>query len=163
MIAWWELREQRERLLIILAALLALIVLIQQFLIRPLLSAQVEARTFHQRAAEALDTVAADVQAIEAARQSRPTGVLPRQVLTGDALRTALTALAAQRGLEISRLQTTPDGGFSINMENADPQQFFEWLAEAEAVFGAETQSASITKATNGRVRITIDFAGSPA
>jgi type II secretory pathway component PulM len=163
MIAWWELREPRERLLIMLAALLTIVVLVQQFLIRPLLSAQVEARTLHERAAETLDIVAADAQAIAAARLVTPTGVLSRQALTGDALRAALTGLAAQRGLEISRLQTTPDGGFSINMENADPQLFFEWLAEAEAAFGAQTQSASITKATNGQVRITIDFAGSPA
>ena len=161
MMAWWDTREPREKLLIALAGLLLVVAVLQQALVHPLLAAHAEARGKHDRAVQVLDIVASNSQAIEARRMSSVASPV-QPTLTGDALRAALTALAAQRGLDVSRLQTTSGGGFSISMETVDPQQFFEWLSEAEALFGADVQNAVVNSASDGQVRVTIDFAGSP-
>lgn len=159
MINWWEAREQREKLLILLAALLLAVALIQQWLVSPLLSAHQEARSEHERAVQALEVVMSEKQMIES-RFAEETEKRRAANLSQDALRGALTGLATQRGIQVAQLRSTTGEGFSISMENVDPPQFFAWLSEAETMFGVEVTSAAISQSAGGGLRVTVDFAG---
>lgn len=157
MIEWWDSREPRERLLIVIAAILLGCALLYQFVLGPAIVGNEDARRAHLRAMQALEVVISEKQIIES-RQATSGAAPQRGMLSGPPLRAGLTGLATQRGIEVSRLQTTANDGFSISMENVDPKLFFTWLGEVEGMFGVRVQTVSISPSAGGSLRVTIDF-----
>ena len=154
MMEFWETRSTRERLLILMAFGLVAVLLLNLLAVRPLRAAHEEARASLAVAARTLDAVAA----------SRPAGetvALPAAApASAEDLRTHLVALAADRGLAVSRLQNSSNGDIVIQFDQAAAPLLYAWLESAERELGAEPAKASVFAEASGTVRASFEFRG---
>ena len=121
---WWRERSLREqRLLIVMAALVAL-VLGWLLLIRPLADAHDSARLRHDAAVTALAEARARAEA--AGRSRRRPAAVPLPV---DAL---LSRTAAEAGFPNARIAGQGPAAASVALDAARPQAFFGWVAQLE-------------------------------
>ncbi|MEZ6012325.1 MAG: type II secretion system protein GspM [Hyphomonas sp.] len=154
MMDFWTSRVPRERLLIVLAAGLVAVLLLNLFMVRPLKAARDEASASLSVAARTLDAVSA-AQPMERAGAANLASSS-----TGEALRAQLVDLATQRGLAVSRLQTSENGTIIIQFDNASAPLIFAWLESAERQYGAMPKQASIFAEASGTVRASFEFRG---
>lgn len=152
--AWWESRAPREQALIALGGALLALVLLGQFVVAPALQARGSAADRYERAAALYDTVMARTP-LAAATSS---GAF--EAVRIDDLRNTAADAARRRGLAVSRLQTSGDGGLVVGLEAADPQLLFAWLIEMRAAPGGEVSRATLTRVDSGQVRASVEFGG---
>lgn len=151
---FWLARSARERLLILMAALLVTALLLNVLLVRPL-------RTARQNAELSLAVASRTLDAVSAARANVGTEqATGGPVVSGEDLRARLVDLAAQRGLAVSRLQSNERGAIIVQFDQASVQTLFAWLEAAERQLGAEPAQASIFADTSGTVRASFEFRG---
>lgn len=154
MMDFWAARAPRERLLIVLSVGLMAALLLNLLMVRPLRTARDEASASLSVAARTLDGVSA-AQPLERAGAANATASV-----SGEALRTRLVDLATQRGLAVSRLQTSESGTLVIQFDNASAPLIFAWLESAERQLGAKPQRASLFAEASGSVRASFEFRG---
>lgn len=156
MTRWLEALAPREKLLVGAAAILLILVVFIQFVSMPLLRAHAQAVTQNEVAAQTLAQVSLAGPAINA----KPSQVA--EAPSADAFRQVIISTARNRGLAVSRIQSTPSGGVKIVMEEASPKAIFAWLAELEGT--QEIRSDQLVMSGvgdgSGRVRASIDFGG---
>ena len=145
MTEFWSTRSVRERLLILLAGLLAAALLTNLLVVRPLVTAKSDAAASLAVASRTLDVVSAARPVSNARQTPGASGV------AGEDLRSRLVGLAAQRGISVSRLQSNERGAIIIQ---------FAWLEAAERELGAEPAQASIFSDAAGTVRASFEFRG---
>ncbi|MEZ5985335.1 MAG: type II secretion system protein GspM [Hyphomonas sp.] len=151
---FWLARSARERLLILMAALLVTALLLNVLLVRPL-------RTARQNAELSLAVASRTLDAVSAARANVGTEqTTGGPVVSGEDLRARLVDLASQRGLAVSRLQSNERGAIIVQFDQASVQTLFAWLEAAERQLGAEPAQASIFADTSGMVRASFEFRG---
>ena len=152
MMELWGTRSERERLLILLAGLLAAVLLANLLIFRPLLTAKESAEQSVAIASRTLD-------AVTAVRQVPGTGsTLAGPVVAKEEMRARLVDLAAQRGLAVSRLQSNENGAIIIQFDQASVQILFAWLEAAERQLGAKPDQASVFADASGTVRASFEF-----
>ena len=154
MMDFWSSRSARERLLILLAGGLVAILLLNLLLVRPLRMARQEAVASLAVAARTLDAVTA---ARPAGSGVTATSAVP---VAGEDLRARLVDLAAERGLAVSRLQTSERGDIIIQFDQAAAPLLFTWLEAAERQLGVEPARASVFSERSGTVRASFEFRG---
>jgi len=118
MIAWWEARSARERMLLAIMLALLAIVLAWLVVIRPLADALEAARHRHDAAAVALAE----------ARAARPAAV-PAAAGPADSIVAETAAAAGFTGARIARLGP---GRAGVAVDSARPQALFAWVAAME-------------------------------
>lgn len=156
---WWRAREPREQLLVALGGAVFVLVVLIQFVIIPVIAGKADARQAFENEARMLDAVVAELA-------SRPVTLAAgsntaQSSLSGDALRTAVTTLARERGLSVARVQSGADGRISIAMESADPKAVFGWISECRAQYGVVVSRATLSESRDGTVRASIEVEGS--
>ena len=155
MMDYWMTRSARERLLILLAAGLVAVLLLNLFVVRPLRAAHAEASVSLAVASRTLDAVSA----------ARPAGMADAgqdasAPLPAEALRARLVDLAASHGLSVSRLQMDEQGSIVIQFDQAASSLLFAWLESAERQLGATPTQASVFAEASGTVRANFEFRG---
>lgn len=155
MTVWWQSRSPRERALLVLAGCLSLVLLLVQGLIQPLRAQLSEARLEHGRAAEALDLVLGQTSGTGPPGAPMAPGAT---AMSPDELRSVLTGLAQQRGIQVSRLQGLSDGGLVLTLENVAPPVFFAWLAEARGLSAANVRAVTMSPSGSGGQRVSVEF-----
>jgi type II secretory pathway component PulM len=154
MMDFWMARAPRERLLIVFAMGLVAALLLNLLMVQPLRAARDEASASLSVAARTLDTISA------ARPMERAGAVTATATVSGETLRTRLVDLATQRGLAVSRLQTSESGALVIQFDNASAPLIFAWLESAERQLGATPQRASLFAEASGSVRASFEFRG---
>ena len=153
---WWISREMNERRLMVLAGMLLGLIVFSQVILSPLKTARFEARENYQSSARALSIVRSELGALQMV--SGDDG--PALIMSADALRSAATQLALERGLKVSRLQTRVDGKIVISLEAADPRFVFAWLQEVELKLGASVSRFTANQGANGMIQASVDLQG---
>ena len=154
MMDFWATRSVRERLLILLAFGLVTALALNLLVVRPLRSAEA-------KAADSLAVAARTLDAVSAARPAERAGAGPAApTASGESLRAYLVDLASQRGLAVSRLQTSEQGAISIQFDNASAPLLFSWLEAAERQLDAVPSRASVFAEPSGTVRANFEFRG---
>jgi general secretion pathway protein M len=125
--AWWNARDAREQLILMVGGAIALLVLVYQFAWLPAESFRARAERDH---AAALANLAA-VQRAEAntvVERATPTASQP--------LQSVITRTAEGFGLTISRLVPAGDEGMNVFLDAAPPLLVYAWLGELERNYG---------------------------
>lgn len=125
-LSWWRGRTTREqRLLLVMAALLAATVL-WFGIIRPLDDALADARARHARAVTAEAEARGTADAIAALRRDRPAGLnLPVRVFVPEA--------ATAAGFTVQRADPFEPDGVTLAIASVRPAAFFAWLSGLQA------------------------------
>jgi type II secretory pathway component PulM len=155
MMSFWQDRAPRERLLLTLAAIVALIALIIQFGLVPMLE---------RREAAALNVVQSEGTLIrlqklkDSAAAYRP-AVAPRPLPEA-------IALAAQWATEMGmtfQQDASPPGQSRFVFASADSTSVFAWLERIENELNLSVVSAELASSERGLVQATIVFSESAA
>jgi len=150
----WNQREPREKVLIIVAAVLSLIVVVWFGIASPL-------RDANMRAHNDLQQAIADKDLIE---RSLANYTLGGQASLGaatdfDAFRSDVTRIAQINSLAISRLQGNADGSLQLVFSDAVPSDIFLWLEEISAYPGGEPVRANLS-VRDDKIQAIIDLQG---
>lgn len=137
---WWGGLNARERALIALAATLVTVLALNQFALAPLRDARARALGSYRTAVATLAEVRAGVA------QAGP-GEARVEPISEGALRGAVTASAAARGLSVSRMTPLSDGGLDVRVDSADPAELYQWLYELVSERGVDIRRASVRRA----------------
>ncbi len=159
MMDWWRAREPREQLLVALGGVVFVLVMLIQFVVIPVVTGKAEARRAFDNEARVLDALVAELAARPVALAAGTSTA--QSSLSGDALRTAVTTLARERGLSVARVQSGADGRISIAMDSADPKAVFGWISECRAQYGVVVSRATLSQSRDGTVRASVEVQGS--
>ena len=157
MMEWWDAREPRERLLIKVFGALLVAAVFLQFAFMPVLQTHGERQLKNQQAMQTLDAVTSSDAILR--RAVGVSGSAPQASISE--LRTAALALAAQRGLAISRIQGGNGDEVIMIMDTASPQVLYAWLADLQLQYSARPSSISLSGDPSGGVRASVAFGGS--
>lgn len=151
---WWNTRELREKILIAIAAVLAIVIGFWFGVISPLAKAKSEAQQNLTRAID--DKALIDVALLRLGARNTN---MARPADNFDAFRSEVTSLAQRRGLAIFRLQAGSDGSLQLTFNDVAPEDIFVWLEEIAARPGGEVVRANLT-IQRDTVQAVIDLQG---
>ena len=137
--AWWEMREPRERiLLLVLGALVSLFIVIFAIVL-PLQSARDNAQT-------ALTRAQADLQLVNriAPNLSGPT------TNRAQFNRAALVRTAGERGIKLARMQPGENGALSVWIDEVSTESLYGLFTELMTNYTAVPERVSISADQNG-------------
>lgn len=157
MMGYWESRSQRERLLLLAALSLMVMLAANILLVSPLRKARADAIADLSISSRTLDELSIALPKSGSAQDVRAAAV------SGEYLRSRLVEIAAQKGMSVSRLQTGQNGEAIIHFDNASAPLIFAWLDQAEGETGVKPQHVSIFSGPNGSVRASFEFKGADA
>lgn len=152
MIAWWESRTPRERVLLAVMAAGLVAFLLWFGVHRPVAQARDAAAQRHDRA---LRTQAAVETAAARIRQLQRGGI---QTVRRAPAAEAVNASAAAAGLTLSRVEADPDGGVRVAVGGVAPAQLFPWLAALQQDYGVTARHLTIVKDDQGALSVDATF-----
>ena len=135
MINWWTSLTQRERILISVAGILAILFLIFQFIVRPSWETKERAERAFANAMEEWNAVQR-AAGTSTTRQNFSTSNQP--------LQSVVTNTADYYSLTITRLLPDESNNLSVWMDSVNSQSFFSWLKELETNHGIRVRQASV-------------------
>jgi general secretion pathway protein M len=144
---WWRDRSERERSLVALTGVLAIIVLGWLALVRPLAMARTAAEARHSEALAGLAEVAAAGNGIRAA-QARGSAAsnVPLVELVSERARTA--------GLTVETMATSGDGQVSLRIAAVKPAVVLRWIGDFERNDGILVERTSIARNDDASVAV---------
>lgn len=154
---WWSGLEARERLLIMVAAMLTAIVLVWQFVLVPTLSSRAEARATLEESDRTLSRIQENYMRKRAQGAASPANVGPAVASIED-FKARVTGAASDMGLSIARLQGDNTTYVRLVFENADPRMIFLWLEDIQAKHNGQVSRFNMEQAGGGRVRVNVDL-----
>lgn len=137
--SWWAQNALREKLLIVTALGISLLLLLWFGGLNPLLQNRAEARLAYQSA----QTDHAYIMRNIALLKSNDRG--PGPASDNDSFRAEVTQIAQNRGLAIARIQSTQDGSVQLVFSDASPTEIYAWLQDLSSLPGGRAISASLT------------------
>lgn len=157
MMAWWDNMAPRERMLVVIAAILTALVIAWQFVMVPSMSARAEARANLEQA----DRSVSQIQ--ESYFLKRAQGVAAASIVRSssgniDEFKAAITGAAGDIGLAIARLQGDDSSSVRLVFESVDPRMVFVWLEDVQAKHGAQVTRFNMEQAGGGLVRVNVDL-----
>jgi type II secretory pathway component PulM len=154
---WWSGLEARERLLIMVAAMLTAIVLVWQFVLVPTLNTRAEARAMLEESDRTLSRIQENYMRKRAQGAASPANVGPAVASIED-FKARVTGAASDMGLSIARLQGDNTTYVRLVFENADPRMIFLWLEDIQARHNGQVSRFNMEQAGGGRVRVNVDL-----
>jgi general secretion pathway protein M len=144
MTAWWNDLSARERVMLVIAAGLAGVLLVTFAILLPLsaLSASAAQRANSARSGYELTATAAALAGTSA--PIAEDGATP--------LRQAVIATAGAAGIELIRIGAETDGQLEIQAAPVGGDVFFAWLSQLYSQYGASVAFADIARAEGGLV-----------
>lgn len=142
-IAWWEGRTRRERILLgIMAGLLAAVIA-WYGVIAPIGAWRADAADRRAEASAALQSVEADLARLNAAATDAPAG-------TGEPIEPLLIRTAEAAGVNIDRQQPEADGAQTVWLQAVPSQTVFGWIAQLEQDHGVSVSNITALKSPTG-------------
>lgn len=127
---WWNSQSPRERMLIISAMVITLVILGYQFVFQPLVKAKAEAVKSWQ--VQSLET-AQTLDGIARLKAAQTNAASQDQTATGNvSLELMLSQTTGELGLSIVRLQPVGDQEIRVSFVNAEPRLLHRWMHEME-------------------------------
>lgn len=139
----WHNFSLRERMLIALAALLALAFIAWQGAIKPVFVAKAQAVQAHQAADRDLAYVKTHIGAL--AKHPARSGTAPFD-------RSALIKIARDMNVTISRVEPRDDIGFDVRFDNIRTESLYVVLQQMEADYATSILRLRITRQDDGQV-----------
>jgi general secretion pathway protein M len=158
MTSWWKGLDDRERLLISVAAALTALVVLWQFLFVPTMSARAEARANLEESDRTLSRIQENYMRKRALGAAAPTNARPTSASIDD-FKAAVTGSASDIGLGITRLQGDSATSVRLVFEGADPRLVFLWLEDIQAKHNGQVTRFTMEQAGGGLVRVNVDLA----
>ena len=157
MMTWWSDLETRERLLIMVAAMITAIVVVWQFLLVPTLNNHAEARATLEESDRTLSRIQENYMRKRAQGAASPANAGPAVASIED-FKARVTGAASDMGLSIARLQGDNTTYVRLVFENADPRMIFLWLEDIQAKHNGQVSRLNMEQAGGGRVRVNVDL-----
>ena len=157
MMTWWSGLDARERLLILIATILTLIVVVWQFVLVPTMSAHAEARATLEESDRNLSRIQESYMRKRALGSASPSNARPKAASIED-FKARVTGSASDMGLSIARLQGDNTTYVRLVFENADPRMIFLWLEDVQAKHDGQVTRFNMEQAGGGRVRVNVDL-----
>ena len=138
---FWEARDARERLLLLIAGALTIAFVLFQFIWTP-------AQDFRSRAERGLATASSDLELV---RQSTAVAIdQSRPETLNTPLQSVVTDMATVYGLTISRIEPSQNDALTLWFEAVAPTAIYAWLVDLENSHGVKVQKASIRLTQDG-------------
>lgn len=158
---YWMERTERERLLLGIAFGLVALLLVWQFVYRPVADYHADAARSYEQAQERLEDMrrsAAEAAALMADGQGGEAAA------PGGDLRTLAMTTARAKGLSVARLQPTGDDGLTLWIDGADTRLLYDWVVTLQREHAIVVEKASVS-ANDGAatVRAQLQLAGKGA
>lgn len=157
MTAWWNNMAPRERLLILVAGILTVIIIGWQFFLAPSMSARAEASARLSDADRTLSRIQEGYILQRALGAASPTNARPTSSNI-EAFKASVTESAGSVGLAIARLQGNDSNNVRLVFEGADPRLIFLWLEDVQANYSGQVTRFSMEQAGGGLVRVSVDL-----
>ena len=132
--AWWNARDERERLILLVGGLMAAAIILYQYVWLP-------AEAYRERAERDHASALIDLAAIRRAEASSlaDTG----STASAQPLQSVITRTAEGFGLTISRLVPAGEEGMNVFFDSAPPLLVYAWLGELERNNGVRVGGTS--------------------
>ena len=143
MSGWWNDLSSRERLLVIIAGVLAGVLLLSLGIMRPLAEWRASAASNANAARSAYELTAA-AAAVAGGRDESAT--------PSGSLRDALVASTRAAGIVLVRIGSDADNRIEVQIEPVAADIFFAWLAELENRYGVTLSTADLARGQGGVV-----------
>ncbi len=146
MSAWWSGLTRRERLLVTAACVLAGVLGLSMFVVRPLTQWRADAASNADRARDSYEMVlsAAALAGRSAAPAPAPQGTVP--------LRQAITVSAADADIQLIRIGAETNGQIETQPDMVSGDRLFQWFAVLEGNYGVTVSFADINSGADGAV-----------
>lgn len=155
MTGWFAELAPREKLLLVLAGLLTVLVIGWLAVARPILAANAEARTRQSASARALDVVATGLPLL-----SRDAAAPGGAAMESGDMRRQVTAAAQQTGLLLTQLRSEEDGAVSVVLRDVDPRLVFAFLQLLSTRDGIAPRTATFSQSDGDRVSASFVLVG---
>ena len=157
MMTWWSGLETRERLLIVIAAILTFFVVVWQFVLVPTVATHAEARATLEESDRTLSRIQETYMRKRALGSATLADATPTVASIED-FKARVTGSASDMGLSIARLQGDNASYVRLVFENADPRMIFLWLEDIQAKHNGQVTRFNMEQAGGGRVRVNVDL-----
>lgn len=152
--SFWQNFSKREKTLLGVAGLIALLVLGQIFVVRPIQFSKEELKTTLARQNATLDELAILPRVSEA----EPVTNAPPARNT-DALRQILLDSATNSGLGVNRIQNNGNS-VTLYFDRTLPELFFLWIRTVEAERALKPEQFNIRRTGENEIRASVEFVG---
>ncbi len=153
MTTWWAERTSREQAAIGASAVAVLLFVLFELGFKPLVNYRRDAQADYDGALALITQIESDAHQIQALQASRT----PRSAVPA---RTAVSMVAGEQGLSLTRLQPLENGDLDIWLEDVASPALFKWLGALSEHHGIAVMRAAIQRNENGTVRAQITLAG---
>lgn len=145
MMTYWQGLTNRERIMVLTAAILALLVGVYFFVLMPLLDAREKAERDFRRISTDVAQVSAGLETLAANGEQSGTQVQG----TNEGLELLLSRTSSSQQLQIVRMQPSGNGQLTVWFDEADPQRLMAWLTDLETRYGVKVRKADLGKRNN--------------
>ena len=147
---YWANLSGREKGLVSIAAAILLVLMLGQFIIKPLVKFGPQQQKLYQKAQANLEIMRSGQAVLSG------TPVASKSNLQAARLMVEVTKTAAQNGLEISRRQPNGDTGISLWFEKAQSPKFYQWLDELTTQHNVTLLRANINRNNDGTIQVQV-------
>ncbi|UTW56521.1 type II secretion system protein GspM [Kordiimonas sp. SCSIO 12610] len=147
---WWYDRDDRERILLTIMAVMIVLFLVYFLLYLPL--KQHRNQLQYQYEAAISDAAIIESAILEASRiQENDT----QKLATTDAdVRQVISQSAQKLGLTLTRLQPDQTSGLNVWVDSVETTVFYQWVLELQKQHGIYVARASLNNDNNGLIRV---------
>lgn len=149
---FWTDREPREKALIAIAVGLAFLLLVFQFLLKPLAAYPDEQKALYEQAELDLQRMRAGKIVLAGANPQI------KDMLSVDQAQSMITSSAGAGGLTISRRQPNGEKGLTVWLERAESKLLYVWLDELTGKYNVGLVGANLNRNDDGTVRAQLTF-----
>lgn len=144
MISWWHDLSLRERVMSLVAAALAVVLLLSLGVVRPLAQWRFDAQSSVRSARDAYE--------LTAAAAAVSTGAAPIASDARTPLRQVFVATADSAGIELVRIGSENNGQLEIQIAPLSGDVLFAWLSDIERQYSVSVAFADIARGEDGAV-----------
>lgn len=148
---WWSTRSPRERIMLLVMAVLLAVTLGWLLLVRPLGDALADAHARHDRAVVARGEAVAQADAIAMLQRTAPAALpAPINVWIGQK--------ATEAGFTVARIDPVSATQATVVINAVRPQAFFGWLGDLERGGGLIVEGLSATTNNDATLSVEVTF-----
>jgi type II secretory pathway component PulM len=144
MSGWWADLSRREQVLVMIAAVLAGVLAISLFVVKPVAQWRADAAQEASRARDSYEMVASAAAMAGQAIAPAPQDAVP--------IRQAITMAAQDAQIELIRIGSESSGQIETQPAPVDGERLFQWLGALETQYGVTVAFADISSGGDGVV-----------
>lgn len=158
MSSYWNKLSARERLLVMGAGNLIILLVLSLVVVRPLIDYKANSQSDLIAAKDEYSTIASLSASYKKMQDRR--NVSAQQAPNQPSSRILISTSARENGLLVSRIQPSEDGDLTLWMDSVSSVVFYKWLNTLEQRYNLSPSLASLQKNGDGTLRAQIQFSG---